>query len=82
VAGADSFKNKTLPGKNRKRNEENCEPGGRTIVIPVVTEPIVVRVPAPATPVKVANVRIATRKIKYIKRHLCHRLLNLSRSQG
>lgn len=53
-----NYQSKTLP-QARERNKERCEQRRGVVAVPVVVEPVVVRLPATLVPVPVADVQIA-----------------------
>ena len=59
MAGADSYKNKTLP--LRERNEENSTQSRGVVAVPVFVKPVVVPVPPAFVKVKVTDVQVGIR---------------------
>ena len=59
MAGAGSYKNKTLP--LRERNEENSTQSRGVVAVPVVVKPVVVPVPPAFVKVKVTDVQVGIR---------------------
>jgi hypothetical protein len=59
--GAGSFKNKTLPF--RERNEVSCERRRRVVAVPVVVEPVVVRHHTAVVPVAVPDIQVAVGRV-------------------
>ncbi len=58
MAGTDNLP-KTQPCRSRVRNEKSCVNRGGVVVVPVVVEPVEVRVPPVAVPDEVADVEVA-----------------------
>ena len=52
---------KTLPTNSEERNKENSTQSRRVVAIPVVVEPVVVRVPPVVVEVEVTHVQVAVR---------------------
>ena len=57
------FKRKTLPIKNRERNEKICAQRSGVIVVPIIVEPVVVRIPLIVVEVQITDVEIVIRRI-------------------
>lgn len=59
MAGTASYKNKTLPV--RERNEVGCEQSRRVIAVPLIVQPVVVPIPRPIVEVQIADIQVAVR---------------------
>lgn len=59
MAGMASYKNKTLP--IRERNEVSCEQSRGVVAVPVVVKPVVVPIPHPIVEIQIADIEVAVR---------------------